>query len=313
MNNTPSVSIVVGFFNAATFIAETVESVLNQTLDDWELLLVDDGSQDASCEIAKRFSRQYPDKIRYLEHDGHRNLGVCASRNLGLRHTVGQFIAILDSDDVWQAAKLEQQTAILKTNPAAGMVFGASSYWQSWTGAADDAQRDYVPRLGVEPDTLHLPPTLLVRCHPLGRATAPCPSDLLLRREVLETIGGFEEDFIGIYQLYEDQAFLAKVYLTTPVFASNSTWTRYRLHPDSCCYRVASSGDEPAARSYYLNWLREYLRTNSVDDARVYKALNRALLLQRSPTLSWFAGVPDTVTRLGKKLLRNVRPRPGSS
>jgi glycosyltransferase involved in cell wall biosynthesis len=307
MNETPLVSIVIGFYNAGKFIMEAVESVMNQSLDDWQLLLVDDGSSDASSDIAQYFSQQHPGKIHYLEHKDHCNRGVCVSRNLGISKAAGRFIAILDADDVWQPHKLAQQTAILQAHPEAGMVFGASRYWNSWTGAEADKNSDYIPRLGVTADTLYEPPALLKLCHPLGRVTAPCPSDLLLRHEIVEAVNGFEEKFTGIYQLYEDQAFLAKVYLSAPVFVSSSTWTGYRLHPDSCCYRVASSGDEPLARMFYLQWLKDYLHTNQIEDVSIHKALNTALLLQRHPLLNQLVNLPRTATTQGKKLIRRLQ------
>ncbi|MEN8131394.1 MAG: glycosyltransferase [Pseudomonadota bacterium] len=306
MNKTPLVSIIVGFFNSEKFITETVESVINQSLDDWELLLVDDGSSDASSDIAQRFSQQNPGKIHYLEHEGHCNRGVCASRNLGISKAAGQFIAILDADDVWQPNKLAQQTAILQAHPEAGMVFGASQYWNSWNGVEADKNGDYIPRLGVTADALHHPPTLLKQCHPLGRATAPCPSDLLLRHEVVEAVNGFEKEFNGIYQLYEDQAFLAKVYLSTPIFVSSSSWTKYRLHPDSCCYRVESAGEESLVRLFYLNWLKNYLHTQHIDDASIHKALKKTLLLQCTPMLNQLVSFPQKALRQGKKLLNRL-------
>lgn len=289
MNQAPLVSVIIGFFNAEKFITETIESVMNQSLDDWELLLVDDGSVDASSDIAQRFSRLYPHKIHYLEHEGHRNRGVCASRNRGISKATGKFIAILDSDDVWQADKLLQQMAILEAQPEAGMVFGASCYWNSWSGSEAEKSSDYTPPLGVAADTLHYPPTLLKRCHPLGRATAPCPSDLLLRREVVKAVNGFEEQFNGIYQLYEDQAFLAKIYLSTPVFVSSSSWTKYRLHPDSCVYRVESAGEEAQVRLFYLSWLENYLHTQHIDDPGIHGAIKKALFFQRNPMLNQLA------------------------
>ena len=287
MNHAPLVSIIIGFLNAEKFITETVESVINQSLEDWELLLVDDGSSDASSEIAQRFSHQHSHKIHYLEHDGHCNRGVCASRNLGISKATGRYIAILDSDDVWQADKLLQQTAILEAQPEAGMVFGASCYWNSWSDSEKN-NRDYTPPLGVTADTLHRPPSLLKSCHPLGRATAPCPSDLLLRHEVVKAVNGFEEQFNGIYQLYEDQAFLAKIYLSTPVFVSSSSWTKYRLHANSCVYRVESAGEEAQVRLFYLSWLKNYLHTQHIDDASIHKALRKALFYQRNPLLNQF-------------------------
>ena len=108
------------------------------------------------------------------------------------------------------------------------MVYGASQYWYSWTGIPSDATRDYICDIGVCPDTLFQPCTLLNLL--LKGLHSPGPSDFMVRREALHRVGGFEESFKGQDQLYEDQAFLAKVYLQEPVFVSNECWDRYRVH-----------------------------------------------------------------------------------
>ena len=304
MEKRPLVSIIVGFFNAERFIQETIESVITQIYTNWELLLIDDGSTDGSTVIAHRFSERFPEKIRYLEHDGHRNHGVCVSRNLGIRKAKGDYIAILDADDVWFPHKLERQVAILNSHPEAGMVFGSSEYWTSWAGRKPGVRSDSVPDLGLAADTLYSSPSLLTLCYPLGRAMAPCPSDLLLPREILEATGGFEEEFTGIYQLYEDQAFLAKIYLTTSVFVSSECWNRYRLHPNSCCHVVMESGKESSVRLFFLNWLKEYLSRNKVNDIEIEKALNRAFLPYRHPILYSIIISPQNAVRRFKKLLK---------
>lgn len=309
MTESPLVSVVVAFLDAERFLDQTVASVFGQTFADWELLLVDDGSSDGSSEAAKSFAASHPEKVFYLAHPGHRNLGVCASRNLAVRRARGQFVGILDADDVWEPNKLEEQTAVLLTYPDVGMVYGTARYWRSWRETGSRRQTDYVPALGIEPDRIHEPPSLLKRCFPLGRATAPCPSDMLLRRELIRRVNGFEEAFTGAYQMYEDQAFLAKVYLSTSIYASSRTWTRYRIHPDSCCYRVESSGAEPSVRRYYLDWLDEYLRLNDVKDASIRRALYRAKILSRNSWASRALNAPAELKALAKRLSRLARGR----
>lgn len=277
MRNGPRVSIVIGFFNGEKFIRESVESVFAQTYNNWELLLVDDGSTDASTEIALQYAHTYPGKVCYLEHSGHQNRGVCASRNLGIRYAKGEYIALLDVDDVWLSYKLERQVEILNSYPDAGMVYGATQYWYSWTGNHEDIKRDYVPDLGVRGDMLFEPPMLLTLLYPLGQATAPCPSDLLMRRKMIERTGGFEENFRGMYQLYEDQAFLAKVYLRETVFVSSECWDRYRIHPHSCVSVVNEKGNYHAVRLFFLNWLEAYLTEQKITDFRVWLALHKSL------------------------------------
>jgi glycosyltransferase involved in cell wall biosynthesis len=267
----------MAFLNAEKFIEEAIESVFAQSYERWELLLVDDGSTDGSTDIALRYAERYPEKVRYLEHPGHENRGASASRNLGISRAKGEYIAFLDSDDVWLAQKLERQVAILNSHPGAGMVYGLSQYFHICTEGPEGVQRDFVPELGVEANRLYKPPTLLTLLHPLGEASAPPPSDILLRRAAIKRVGGFEEAFTGMYQLYEDQTFLIKVYLKESVLAVNECWDRYRLHPDSCSAIVEKAGQYSAVRLYFLNWLARYLAQEGVKDPQIWMRLQGAL------------------------------------
>ena len=277
MRKKPVVSVITIFFNAERFIEEAIESVLLQTYDDWELLLVDDGSTDGSSEIARRYARQYQNKVRYLEHDGHQNLGMSATRNLGIRSATGEYVAFLDADDMWLPHKLARQVAILESQPQAAMVYGAAQYWHSWTGDSEDLKRDVVPDHGIQTDVVFKPPALATLLYPLGKGSAPCPSDLLMRRNMIERVGGFEEDFRGQNQLYEDQAFLAKVYLKESVFVSSESWVKYRIHPDSCVSAVTRDGHYETVRRFFMNWLEQYLSNLTISDTRVADALQEAL------------------------------------
>ena len=270
------VSVIVPFLNAHPFLEEAVASVLGQTYADWELLLVDDGSTDPGTQIARELAAAHPARIRYLEHPGHRNLGVCASRNLAVREARGDLVALLDADDVWLPTKLAEQVEILDRHPRAGMVYGHSRYWRSWRPELDETH-DRVPPLGVATDRLYRPGELSLLLYPMGRAAAPCPSDLLLRKSLVERVGGFEEDFHHEYQLYEDQAFLSKVYLASHVFVSSACWDLYRLHADSCDARVHRSGQYDKVRRFFLAWFDEYLQRKHPRSRRVRRRVARAL------------------------------------
>jgi glycosyltransferase involved in cell wall biosynthesis len=270
----PLVSVIMIFLNGEKFIQEAIESVLTQNYPSWELLLVDDGSTDASTAVARQYVEHYPDRIRYLEHTDHANRGMSASRNLGIRHARGTYIALLDADDVWLSPKLERQIALLRSHPEAAMVYGSPQCWKGWTGRAEDLAEDEVPPLGTQVDTVFRAPELATLLYPLGEAPAPCPSDLLLRREAVERVGGFEECFPGFY---EDQAFLIKVYLRENVFVSSESWLRYRVHPESCCSVTMRNGQYHPVRRFFLNWLGVYLHTNGVADTDVWNAFGRAL------------------------------------
>jgi glycosyltransferase involved in cell wall biosynthesis len=274
MSSESLVSVIIIFLNAERFIEEAIESVFAQTYDDWELILVDDGSTDASTAIARHYAEEHPGRVGYLEHPRHQNRGMSASRNLGISHAKGEYIAFLDADDVWLEYKLQQQVAILSSHLEASMVYGNTLYWHSWTEHPEDINRDFVPELGVHANALFEPPTLLTLLYPLGSATAPSLSNLLLRRRVIEHTGGFEESFKG---MNEDQAFLVKAYLKETVFVSSESecWDKYRQHPAQFLSLMQSSGEYHTVRLVFLNWLAKYLYQQRVKETEIWELLGK--------------------------------------
>lgn len=250
---TPLVSVITIFYNEERFLAEAVESVLAQSYPAWELLLCDDGSTDACTRIAQGYAAAHPDRIRYLEHPGHANRGMSATRNLGIGAARGAFISFLDGDDVWSSHKLERQVEILSRYPEAAGVYGRLHVWHGWTGRPEDRARDYVQPLGGPPDALVPPPELLIR---FLRNDLYTPSGLLLRRSALQEVGGYEETFRG---MHEDGIALAKICLRWPLYASGESWYKYRQHPNSCCTRAIAEGRDRDALRAYLGWLNLYL------------------------------------------------------
>ncbi len=282
MTTKPLVSVVNIFFNAEKYFAEAIESVIAQTYDNWELLLVDDGSTDKSTEIALLYAEKYPGKIRYLQHPEHQNLGKSTSRNLGINSAKGDYIALLDADDIFLPPKLEKQVAILESYPEAGMVYGPTLYWYSWTGDKSDRSRDSFARLGVEPNNVFYPPTLLT-LYLTDTGTVPSPCGLLARRDVIQATGGFDE---RIQHLYEDQVFFAKMCLKAPVFVESGCWDKYRQHLESSSNIAILTGEyhpvKPnSAHKTYLHWLEEYISGQGINDTQLLEALNKAFLPYR--------------------------------
>ncbi len=276
----PLISVVMPFLNAETYMEEAVASVLAQSYSNWELLFVDDGSTDSSTAIAHRYVTQDPARARYLEHDGHSNRGISASRNAGVTRALGTYVAFLDADDVWMPHRLRSQIEIMEAQPQAAMIFGLSRYWYSWTGKTEDLQRDFIPDPGVKTETLYAPPELLLKLYPLGQATAPSMSNLLVRRELVKDSIWFEEEFRG---LYEDQAFLAKVYLQGHIYVSGECWDKYRIHPESCLSVGTETGQYDAVRSRFLKWLERYLNDQGNHDPAVRAALQKAFETRSAP------------------------------
>ena len=278
----PLVSVVVPFWNAGAFLEEAIASVTGQTFSSWELLLVDDGGDDDSPAIAARYAERFPERIRCLAHDGRANRGVAASRNLGVSHARGRYVAFLDADDVWLPTKLARQTAILDSEPEAAMVCGPSLFWYGWTGRPEDAARDYVKDLRITPAGLVRPPTLLISSLTRGTFVAN-PSTILIRREALGRTGGFEESFLGAVQTFEDDAFLAKLQLRETVFVATECWNKYRRHENSLLSIMTNTGKTREAKLFYLRWLQRYLDRQGVDGPEIRAAMERAFWPYRHP------------------------------
>lgn len=285
MGSETRVTVIIGIFNADRFLSEAIESVLAQTYTAWELLLVDDGSTDGSAAIAQSYAERYALSVKYLDHPMHQRRGQGATRNLGLHHARGEFVAILDHDDVWLPNKLERQVAILDSVPEAAMVCGVTRYWHSWAGASPGQDVDYEQSPGVPANRIYYPPYLLKRTLS-EEIIPPIPTDFMFRRERVHDLGGFEEAFIGALSLFEDQAFLAKVYASLPVFVSDECWDLYRIHPDQHCARVVRSGRKPEAEYFFLSWVAEYLEFQGLLDTELRAILDRRLWPHHHPLLS---------------------------
>ena len=166
MNNIsmPLVSVIIPVYNGAAFLATAVASVLAQTYQPLEIIVIDDGSTDESAQVA----RQFGDQVRYLHQS---NQGPAAARNRGVALATGDLIAFLDHDDCWLPDKLQQQVRYLQQNPAAGYVL---TRMQSM----------------VEPGVSW--PAALDHAHYAQAPVAVLPSALLVRRTLFAQVGLFD-------------------------------------------------------------------------------------------------------------------------
>lgn len=123
----PRVSVIMPVFNVERYVSAAIKSVLAQEFSDFELIIVDDASPDASVDVIRGFNDK---RVRYLQHE--RNQGISAARNTGISSAQGEFIAFLDSDDVAFPARLAKQVAFLDAQPQMGLV-------GSWAELVDES------------------------------------------------------------------------------------------------------------------------------------------------------------------------------
>jgi glycosyltransferase involved in cell wall biosynthesis len=297
MGTAPLVSCIVIFLDAEGFLQEAIDSIVAQTYGHWELLLVDDGSSDGSTAVAQRAAASQPDRIRYLEHPGHVNCGMSASRNRGATAARGDYLAFLDADDVWVPNKLSEQVEIMEAWPQAAMLYGRSLIWHSWN-SAPDGPGDYFCELGVTPNQLIQPPRLVFLLLE-NRFQTPTTCNALIRKHIYDSVGGFQDEFRG---MFEDQAFFTKLCLVHPVYVSDACWAWYRQHDASCCAVAERSGKALELRRPLLEWIERYFRSQRIRDPELIRALRRELLPLRHPRIF-------RMLKLWRKWIRRARKK----
>ena len=265
----PLVSVVTIYRDAERFLAEAVESVVAQSFPDWELLLVDDGSSDGGPEIAAGYAERLPGRVRSLAHPGGAHRGMSATRNVGVDAATGELVAFLDADDVWRPGRLASAVDALAAHPRAVAAVAPAEYWYSWSGLAEDADRDFVQAWPIALDRLAAPPELL-DMYLADEWHTLC--DVVVRRQAFLAVGGYEAAFPG---MYEDQVFHAKLILSGPIWVAASTGYRYRQHPDSCTSRSSSTGLSDVARERFRDWLEAHLDARGLGLPETRRLLRR--------------------------------------
>ena len=170
----PEVSVIIAAYNRAHLVGLTIESVLAQTYQDFEVAVVDDGSTDNTREVVARYEVLAGGKLRYIYQP---NGGLSAARNTGCRMARGRYLAFLDADDLWKPGKLAKQVPVLEANPHVGLV----------SAMAEVINADGTQVLGIKPAR----PAGATLREMVTEGTQP-PSSFLVRRNASESIGHFD-------------------------------------------------------------------------------------------------------------------------
>lgn len=179
----PMVSVIIPTYNGERFIGETIENVLNQTYQNFEIIIVDDCSIDGTKSVIKPFLMD--ERIRLIEHK--QNKGIPSARNTGIRHSKGRYIAFLDQDDLWVPEKLEKQIAVFAQGTSnLGLVFG------DIIEVSKDRRRSH-PKMGKN---INLLPTSTVLKLLFLYNFIPMIT-ILVKRECFDAVGLLDENIKG--------------------------------------------------------------------------------------------------------------------
>jgi len=206
---TPTVSVIIPAYNAMAFLPETLDSVLDQTFKDFEVIIVNDGSKDNIVEWATTITDS---RVRLISQE---NQGVSQARNTGILNSQSTYIAFLDADDIWDPSKLEKQLKAFQTNPELGLVdtqvFMVDPQNQILYRAGSSYPEGNVLRRAIEENLV------------------TCGSSPMIHRKCIEKVGLFDPDL----RIAEDWHMWARIAMHYPFKIIEEPLVRYRQHINS--------------------------------------------------------------------------------
>lgn len=214
MFDKPAVSVIVPAYNVSKYIQEALTSLEKQTFSDFEVLVVDDGSTDDTAAVVQKFT-QRDNRFQLLKKQ---NGGLSSARNYGIRHARGEYIALLDGDDVYHRDKIATHVARLYNQPDVGVVYSASRTIR------DDGKPTFISLSGKP---VHSNPMLALLCKNfVGHG-----SNAVFRRCLISEVGEFDENL----RSWEDVDLWLRI-------AATQKWRFYREKRVLCDYRLRKTG-----------------------------------------------------------------------
>jgi glycosyltransferase involved in cell wall biosynthesis len=208
------VSVVIPAYNVAGYLTATLRSLTLQTDQNFEVLIVDDGSTDATAKIAHGFTANYENFHLLRKPNG----GLSSARNFGINAAKGDYVALLDGDDLYRPEKIARHAAVLDSNPQVGVVYSASQAMR------DDGGRIWFSLSGKP--ILRDPLAALLCKNFVGHG-----SNAMFRRSLVDQVGGFDETLASV----EDLDFWLRI-------AELGNWKFHRDAKVLCDYRVRPTG-----------------------------------------------------------------------
>lgn len=312
------VTVVIPTFNRADIVGRAIESALGQTYRDVEVVVVDDGSSDGTRAVVE----SYGSRVRYLYQ---KNAGVTAARNLGISKARGEFLAFLDSDDLWKPWRIESQVAALRRYPEAGLAWTDMTAVERSGGTicARYLRTMYTAHARVKiEDRMRQVDTLGSLCDfvPVDLASTPVrmgdlfseillgnllhTSTVLVRRAWVERVGGFDPTFV---RAGEDYEFYVRLCSLGPVILIDAPSTLY----------CVGAPDQLTRPSMLLEIARNNLRTIEkwVPHAGRHLTISRRIVRERfADSYGWLGEIElEAGNRFAaaRRLLTSIVRRPG--
>jgi len=290
----PTVSVIIPTYDRADLIERAVQSVLEQTLNDLECLVVDDGSTDETVSVVNSID---DDRVTVIEHG--ENGGAAAARNVGIEMASGEYLAFLDDDDVWRPEKLAKQITLLQSTPdTVGLVY----CWMDYHDDDGNIVTAYRPELRGD-----------IFLDVLDKQRIGNSSTLVVPASVVNDVGGFDESILR----GDDGDFIRRIALEYDVdYVSETLVDAYVDHG----HRRITSQDERGARNA-IHDQKAKLRKFSTEFAAhpEKRAIVEALIASRYVQLGGWRGAAKHFTRavqsspldfgIYKELYRGIRLR----
>ncbi|MCT7968523.1 glycosyltransferase [Laspinema sp. D1] len=235
----PKVSVVIPTYNCKRFIKETINSVLSQTYLDFEVIVIDDGSTDGTAEILN----DYGSTLRYIYQ---KNKGQGAARNVGIRACNGEYIAFLDSDDMWLPNKLERQMALIDSGSSINFVYCDVEVFEHLSGQRLFlAHQLFKPYEGNNIASKLLINNFIFSCTPL------------INKKVFEEVGYFDES--RLLQGLEDWDMWLRIAASYPLAWIPEPLGRYRIHDANM---IGNSNYDPL--KFHQQWIAVIKRITEI-------------------------------------------------
>ena len=268
----PIVSVMLPVYNGAQFVSRAIESVFNQTYNELELIVVDDGSSDNSLDVVESYADS---RLKVFTKA---NGGPASARNFGIKRCSGEFITLIDQDDLWYPKKLEEQVKLLNQDNKLGMVYcDALSIYEDGSGPARKWSELHIPQAGKVFIELYKGNFIL-------------SSSAIFRKFIINEIGFMDENmkFFGV----DDYEYWLRIALNSEIGYVPEILVERRLHKSNLSFRNKKS--------------QSMMYNNAIEVRKKYNKLYSNIFLKRNLSNSYLSQVNDLLyNRLFTHTLKN--------